>query len=361
MDTPNTEPKEADPKKVKEPERPRKIVVIGQSGSGKSALLAGVHFTGNRRNCQVPGFTVEIPSVNDAFSDLSQQFDRIYGDGVIGVGASDRVTDYQMQMVIRRQLLGLPGIRQIAQMIKKLPEALRVECEIQMPDGPGEAMLPTAKETEDNLKYRNLMIEHLREATGIILCVPPPVEGQSIDERVARDKGVTLFFEFFRKLLRQITDKKLAVPWRYLAIVLTKGDEVFYRHGRTALGRLVEESKRETLMSRLEQLLIDESLLNEMKVMTRGKLRIAAGWTSIYGFLPDGSSNYHPNAVQAAEAGLRVRFLAGDGKTSHYPLSVVRKNWNPYQLLDPFLWATGGFLGEGDGIRRGGFVEITPR
>ena len=212
---------------------------------------------------------------------------------------------------------------------------------------------------EENLKYRNLMLDHLRQATGVIICLPPPIEGQAVEDRLQRDKDATLFFEFFGKLLRQITDKKKPVPWRFLAIALTKGDEVFYRHGRSALGELVNESRKETLMTRLEQLLIDDSLLREMKLMTGGRLRIAAGWTSIYGFLPDGSSNYHPNALRPAEAGLRVRFLASDGKSDLYPLSVVRKNWKPYQLLDPFLWAMGGFLCKGDDVRRGGFVELT--
>ena len=342
-----------------------KTVVIGQTQSGKSALLAGLHiaalhdgFTGRpwwhnmfepildkdraRSKRRLNGFEARCRRFSESFQRLSDEFARIFETGYIGEKATDEVCVHQLDLSVRRSWLPWMIIGH-----KRVPAWCGIRSQVEMPDGPGEALFGDVIESSDRQAMRNQLLDHLRSATGVILCVPPPpkaVNGAPADSEA--DSAARAFFRFFHRLLSAISNTDQPLPWRYLAITFTKADQIFYARGNEALANVKHNSTATSLRAWLAECSLNQTLINQIRIATDNQVRIAAGWSSIYGFTEEGTANFDPETN-----GLLISPPA-------YRPADVEANWRPFQVLDPFLFAAAGYTMADSGTGHPGFVRL---
>jgi hypothetical protein len=341
-----------------------KTVIIGQTQSGKSALLAGLHvaalhdgFTGrpwwlnmfkgmlggNRAQTtrRLNGLEVRCLKTNEPFQRLSAEFTRIFETGFIGANATDEVCLYQLNLSVRRSWLPWTIIGR-----RRVPAWCGISSPVEMPDGPGEALFGDVTEASERQIMRDDLLDHLRSATGVILCVPPP---PSVGQEFASNEvgsATPRFFRDFHQVLSAISNTGQPLPWRYLAVTLTKADRVFYSRGNEALANVQSNSTPERLRAWMAECSFHEALLNQIRIATDDRVRIAAGWSSIYGFTEEGTANFNPGTD-----GLLISPPA-------YRPAEVEGNWCPYQILDPFLFAAAGYTMADRATGRPGFVRL---
>lgn len=326
-------------------------VIIGPSGSGKSALLAGVHFVANENRAVPPGYRVEVPFSNNELNQLSFQFDRIIREGALHAKPTTEVALYRMGLNVRRAFIP----RWLFTRWQKIPSFLGTRNVIEMMDGPGEALfsdLNSGGALQTMTQHRQTLKKQLQEATGVILCIPPGPAGSGPEELEQDYEYILEFFVHFKQLLRDLSEENKTLPWRYFAVTLTKADGYFSTQGNAARSAMLQDSSREALRNRLAERLFDDSLINQIKILTNYRVKIAAGWTSVFGFLPNGAANFNIESE-----GLLVSARNPDGSPAYNP-DTVRKNWLPYQLLDPFLFAANGHWSSGKGSLSTGFRII---
>ena len=114
-------------------------------------------------------------------------------------------------------------------------------------------------------------------------------------------------------------------------ICLTKADRFVVLHPAIATR---EEFEHEDPVTRARRVISDAGL-NTLKMYLREEnIDIRAGWASVYGFEPEtGRPNY-----SADNEGLLIN--AGMGATA----ADVLERWQPYQVIDPFVFLTTGEL-----------------
>lgn len=342
-----------------------KTVIIGQTQSGKSALLAGLHiaalrdgYTGNpwwknmvapllgrngsRRKRRLNGFEVHCGKPSPSFQRLSDEFARIFETGFIGEKATDEVCVHQLDISVRRAWLPWKMIGH-----KRVPAWCGIRSQVEMPDGPGEALFGDVSEASDREVMRNELLDHLRRAEGVILCVPPPaIERNGSTAAFDTDSASRAFFRYFHRVLSAISNSDQPLPWKYLAVTLTKADQPFYIRGNDALAHVQQSSTPDSLLASMADSCLTEILINQIRVATDNRVRIAAGWSSIYGFTGQGAANFDPSA-----GGLLIgppRYRAVD----------VEDNWRPFQLLDPFMFAAAGYTMADPGTGHPGYVRL---
>ena len=331
-----------------------RTVIIGQSRSGKSALLASLHFAALRsayhghawyRNIfpgrrtagadrgRLRGYEVLCHNLNDPFSRLSTDFARILENGSIAEKASEDVLVHELDLAIRRPWVPWDFVGKTHS-----PRWLGSVSKIEMPDGPGEALFAEGGGVMEEM--RAILIDHLRVTEGLILCLPPP-SGDDEDRSAERT-----FFRFLHNLVTEIARGTQRLPWKNIAIVFTKSDHLFYSHGHLALQELRRQSTADKLRQRLRQSQFNDVLVNQIRIATKNQVRIAAGFSSIYGFTSGNTANYDPDM-----GGLLIN-------PANYSADEVDANWRPFQILDPFLFATSGMLVANDPEAGPGFQRI---
>ena len=340
-----------------------KTVIIGQSSSGKSALLASLHFAalrgafhgkswlhnlfdrtrradGLHDRSQLRGFEVLCRNLNAPFNRLCTDFARITQSGAIATKSSEDVVVHEMELAVRRPWVPWNSIGK-----KYSPDWRGSVSKIEMPDGPGEAIFGDS-EGSFMEGMRHLLIDHLRAAEGVILCLPPPPSADA-DAGYEEDHAPErTFFRFLHQLITEVSQGPQPLPWRRLAIAFTKADSIFSPYGNRALAELERHSTLGGLRLRLRQSQFNDVLVNQIRIATGNRVRIAAGYSSIYGFTADGTANYDPGTD-----GL----LMGPGQ---YRPEEVDTHWRPFQILDPFLFAMGGHLVTDDSAEGPGYQRI---
>lgn len=182
----------------------------------------------------------------------------------------------------------------------------------------GGGLTPTDRDA--GAYHRELLLQRARAARGLVICI----DGSNPQQAVALFEGLPAF------LARLGAD---VLPYRRLAIALTKADLVFHKHGRDALQAAVADDPRahvEALMSR--------AALNALRQYGR-RTRVGICWVSAYGFIEEeGSANYDP-----VDEGL----LSWPGANCQYPVPSGINAWRPFRVLSPFRFVA---TGHGDGV-----------
>jgi hypothetical protein len=121
------------------------------------------------------------------------------------------------------------------------------------------------------------------------------------------------------------------LPYRRVVVCLTKADKVFLPHARAAHQAAIEDDPRVRAAD-----LMTRAALSALRQYGR-RTQIGACWVSAYGFIRDeGSANYDQRTD-----GLLTH---PQGGSSHHVTAGIDA-WEPFQVLDPFVWVATGRLG----------------
>lgn len=144
--------------------------------------------------------------------------------------------------------------------------------------------------------------ELLKRAAGIVYCVDPSLPNIS---------------DFYRVHLERML--LLGVPIQRVVFALTKADLFLSRYARrlNSLANEPAEDKISRMFGRVAMAKLRAFCSHE---------RISAFWTSVHGFLADGSPNLDPDHSR-----LRTRIDAG------FSFIEANDSWCPFQVLNPFL------------------------
>lgn len=284
-------------------------LVIGPTKAGKTGLLAALYRATQDIGDELrsEGMTVKMPTMNTPMQKLCSQGEGIVDDGRLQVQASNDLVKYEFTLEITWPRFPIP-----------LWPRKKVQLAFTTWDGPGGSLFDTHNaqtqvfDDPNTKKFRDEQIQALRRADGFILCL------DATDDSLQR--------VLFRTLPRIMREADMAdLPCTRVVICLTKVDKLYKDRGTEAYEAAMAASAIE-----LSRALLPKTA-NATLHSYCTNARFGFGSTSVFGFLPDGRPNYDP-------VGDRLQFW-GDMKTPEGVPAVDA--WQPFRVLDPFLWLAG--------------------
>lgn len=281
-------------------------VIIGAAKSGKTSLVGVLQFA-TAQLAEHNGLALRIfprsPDMGELIrrSNAAVRNGKMPGVGTLGV--KRYVFDYEITHNLDRRVFQTTS-----------------HTRFSMIDTPGGALLgerdswaETGLDTVEMEKARAEAVAELRTASSIILCA------DSTNESAAAD-----FVEFLPDVLRETGLNRL--PCRQFVICLTKADKYVVDHPDI---HTRDEFSYEDPVKRAEHIISNHSLSTLKMYLRDAKIKV--GWASTYGFAPHhGYPNYDPK-----RDGLLI-------DVTQASISDVLKMWQPYQVIDPFVFLTVG-------------------
>lgn len=299
-------------------------LIIGPMRSGKTCLLATLETAAVLANADRPG-TYSVFSENKQMQDMRQRALRdMYEQGGIHLPPSDNTTTYEATLTCPTPPPAPAG--RWPRLGAAPPPPVPMSHRFQLLDGPGEALFGDEQDwkTGDTTavgQYREQLIQQGKVSRGLIICV-------DADDR----KMGGLFFLHLTPMLEQMSSNH-RLPFDRVAVVLTKADQVVSADGYAARERLEAKNVWDQLVSVIGR----GSIPNLMRYLKDdARTQVCCGWSSVYGFVPDdGSPNFE---IGKDGVGRLAVFEEPDG-------GFLNK-WEPYRVLDPFVYvATGDKMG----------------
>lgn len=289
-------------------------VLIGPPGSGKTSLLGILPFA-TEQFAVWSKRDLRILPVSSDMSELIALSNAAVRSGRFPTAATAGVKRYVFDYAIAHPASGGTS-RNVSR------------TRFSLIDTPGGPLLGERKtwaewglDIEEMTKVRLEVVRQLRTANAIILCA------DSTDEETAYN-----FIRHLPTVLTEIGTEQLVCE--KLVICLTKADLYTMREALTP----TREHLRHEDPARRALRIISRSVLNTLRFFMRQSIDIRVGWTSIYGFDPDGRPNYDPD-----RDGLPI-----DSRAGAEPADVLER-WRPFQIVDPFVFLT---TGEPMGLRK---------
>jgi hypothetical protein len=185
----------------------------------------------------------------------------------------------------------------------------------EIPDGPGGAIFPIpGRGAICTPEDRESIFESARKASGLILCLDST---DNKDETVAAlIKELPVFCRGFKN----------GLPFKRMAIILTKTDQYFWKQLPNNLPDAERRAKEDCPWKRVREIIPDDIFKDLVKHASNTEL--VCGWVSAFGFNPDGTPNYDPTGCM--------------GSFKKYPLGQRRNHWHPFQLMDPLFFLLTG-------------------
>lgn len=299
----------------------RPSVIIGPTSSGKTCLVSALHLmnAGNVSTSRSArshlGAQYDVAAKNDDTKTLFRRGRETIKEGRFPIIATAGLTEYRFDLEGRTD-----GWIPSWILTGTAPRLEKQGYSFSLLDGPGEAIFRGSGQVaagdggRAEREHRETLIEQARKSEGLILCAD-----SSDDARIT---------EFFLNLPEIVEEIGRPAPFRRVAIVLTKADRYFLEEGPHA------QSKAETTspVERMNEILGDFGRAILLRYLDRGRVKVACGWASVYGFVPnEGTPNYDPE---------NDRLLVFDPENPQW-LNL----WRPFRVLDPFVFvATGNFL-----------------
>jgi GTPase SAR1 family protein len=287
---------------------PKNCVIIGPSGSGKTCLL-GVLQLATGQLADQSDKALRILPVSADMGELIALSNAAVKDGGLSIAPTPGVKHYVFDYEVTHNT---PGniFRQVSQ------------TRFSLIDTPGGALLGERTSwaekgfvVERMEEARAEAIRQLKTADQIMLCA------DSTDELAAAD-----FVRYLPTALMETGTGRLACE--KLVICLTKADKYVIETDGIATR---DEFLYEDPVSRAVRV-ISRAGLNTLRMYLRDDVEIRAGWASVYGFEPKGGlPNYDPE-----RDGLLI-----DPTTEATPAEILER-WQPYQVINPFVFLTTG-------------------
>lgn len=282
-------------------------LIIGPTKSGKTGLLATLAQASWSYELTEEGTSVRVLRPNPAMSALADLAQGTIREGMLPMSATNEVIEYEFTLhVQRRKVAFLPWPTQ------------ETEGRFSLWDGPGGALFPNPTaggasfDIVEYRRFRDALVESLTRASGLMLCL------DSTDN--------TRALEMFEALPGIMRDTGLAtLPCKRVAVCLTKVDSRFADKGTEARATAERESPQACCRSLLP------SVIFRVLSTFCADAQFGFGWTSVYGFTPDGSPNYDEANQRLAQWELTA---AG--------ANAAIERWVPFRVIDPFLWLATG-------------------
>lgn len=276
-------------------------LVIGPSEVGKTALVSTLQRAAQMR--ARGGLAIEVRSLNSATDELFDKFNQSIQRGEIPHKASERVTQYAFELKVSEKVFGF------------FPTS--TAAEIRMLDGPGAAIFKGEGAGDVDFealeKYQSVLREELKTATGLVICA------SAVDPKLA--------YTFCKDLPRMFNELRLPkLPMARVAVIVNKIDQWCSQEG---LGRgSLERLQRESPM-KMARAMLRKQVFGALRQFLPDSSQVGFGFASAYGFIEDeGSPNYDANT-----GGMKLRLDQGADVLDH---------WEPYKVLDPFVFVTSG-------------------
>lgn len=289
----------------------RGFVVFGPTRSGKTNLLGSLHLAA--RNVPTEGDT--SLDIVKASPDLLGLF-RLFGaaltraEGVPPIDGTYAVARYRFALRTSRRRLLMPT------------ETL--ETPFQVVDAPGATLLPApgcaalSDEGWGTDEHRGELVAELAQARGFVLCVDPTAE-----------EDLATYFIELPPLLEEVAQRRTQ-PFERGVVCLTKADRYFHERGNRARGDAYARDPSQVLARVLSPM-----GMSSLVSLCRRPAALGVCWTSVLGFLPDGCSNFEVETGGLKHTAARGGFAAAAAA------------WQPFNVLDPFLFAA---TGRADGV-----------
>jgi len=283
-----------------------KTIILGSSGAGKTSLVAAIQAA-----AQAPSPDRIRVAVIDASEPTNLLWTK-FNSMVLKSGACPQVATENVQGidfilgVEKRPLISLgsspPPTRAVFQLLD-VPGGMVLGDILEASE---QSLQPFQQEMLDKI------LEHMRTASSAIICV-------NINESRAANN---LFIYLPNLILRAGID---SLRWSRVAVILTRCDEFVLKTGQGAVRLLEDQMDPATQLFKYSGESVWRQLRQQMP-----EAEFAVGWSSIYGFLPDGSANYNSE----------TQGLLASGPS--YDPRHTRDNWQPYNVLDPFIFCATG-------------------
>lgn len=311
-------------------DRKTSILLLGPPSSGKTALLAALHYAVLQKQMEeAEGYKCRISNETSEYKKIFQSFRRTAITGRFTPDSTKVFTLHGLTLRITHPPTGVARL-----MGSKGKEE---ECRIEVPDYPGGA---TSGEEQQGVPLhegaRREIVSRLPNVTGLVLCLPE-------DGRAGMESR-----RFVEDIHRLIDDLPSNSRLKFVAFALTKMDAhrqsrgrgrapaELFTSGRNAWRLVCEGSSSERLEDRLAAHGVGDAFVTNLRGRSQETIQFAAGRTSIFGFSRSLECfNYDPDF-----GGLLIRHTDDEnGSEQLYSPSRVEKEWRPFQVLDPFLFA----------------------
>jgi GTPase SAR1 family protein len=284
-------------------------LIIGPSQAGKTALLATLAHAALNQEEEVDRPNVHIYNQNPPMAELSERVLKTIRDGRLPVASTNELQEFTFSFKVESRALPF-----------RFVPARASTADFALWDGPGGSLFPLPEERGADFdhaahaRFRVELVSSLKSAEGVVLCLDATDRSRSL-----------VMFESLPRIFGETGLRE--IPAKRICICLTKVDKRFSTHGKDALA----EAEDSSALSCCRELLPRANFGLLRNYCPSAK--VAFGWTSVYGFLPDGAPNYEP----AEDRLVRRHGDGGDGKPED--------EWRPFRVLDPFIWLAGGHHG----------------
>lgn len=302
----------------------KKIVIIGPSKVGKTAIVSSLQQAVSTRALDLNGLDINVAASNEVTNQLFSSALRLIVDGFLPFAGTASVIDYAFKVAATQPVTGL---MQIIHNLFGIQNTL--EAEIEFPDAPGGALFEGDDEEVDHVlmkQYRKRLIGLIKECDGLIICVDiSMLNGRS--NKNNRYRAALEFARWIPNLLNECLfgSNSLKLDLKRVCVVLTKADLWAAQNGHTLDAEQVVKSADAYALTKE---LLGPIFLQTLKSKFAANADIAFCMSSVYGFL-DGA----PNPTFGEQAKRRDR-------RSEPTIDV--NLWKPYNAIEPFIFLLTG-------------------
>lgn len=280
------------------------VLVLGPRNSGKSWIITGIHRASvvEKQLFLAKGIDLWIGPESESTGREWVAYDQALISGKIPIASTAGVAPQRFRLEANYR--------------GKLPLTRhRYTQKFDIPDRPGSDGFPDGINGQINKEIIELL---MLKPSGVIYCVDP----------TAANMAQLYHFHFLHLLTKKI---KL----RRIVFALTKADAVFL-DDEAPYSACLEVSPEVKLKSKLGRQVLEEAKL----VCDASK--IAAVWTSVHGFLPDGKANFTRGPFKCDDGQFRNDERLLKCVNNGCDFAEANDDWCPYQLLSPFLYIAAG-------------------
>lgn len=294
----------------------KRSLILGPSNVGKTALLASFfHAVGI---FDQPGWHLSVQPENDTTRQVQQNIYSFLQTGSLPFGGTFSISEYEFLFSVERENVGWK---------KWLNKSDTTLHRFRFLDAPGGTVFFNSDEEIDYAiqgEHRKRLIEELRIAQGIVICMDASELNTSNSSYGMSGRIYSQLNDIFSLVPKKMIANKLpTLDVLRVYVCLNKCDLWAIQAGYQ--GDALHELQAQNPLSFAYQLL-GKGFFSMLKTWFSENTEIAVGFSSSYGFLEGG-----PNAFLVGGVG-----MGGDVRREHV------ESWNPYQVLEPFIFLTTG-------------------
>ena len=310
-----------------------KMVIIGPTNVGKTALVASLKHSADMVGLEFmdQGLEVDVLAKNESARNLFNKVLNLVIDGVLPFAGSGDIIDYEIALKAKNNEEGLWD-----QFLNKLGMGEPEEASIFFPDAPGGALFQGDAQDDDEvddvvmLRYRKRLIEHIRDADGLIICLDSSALRKAAvnNDTIKKRRQVAIEFsrwipDVFSEVLETSPETKLNL--KRVCFVLTKADLWAEQEG-------VHDNAEAAVKNRNAynhaKAILGTAFFNSLRHRFQPNAQIAFCMSSVFGFL-NGKPNPH-------------FFTERDRKDRDRDPKIELEQWQPYNVVEPFVFLLNG-------------------